>query len=256
MGWLGGIAVALPIARWLVAALALSPGAAVARLLVCGRYTRRKSVTGQLGRSAGLLNVAAPIAGTISHIAVHEAQSVKGGDVLLDLASVQDGSALGDTHALVARQLDQRRAALQGDDLKEPGDPGCPAGRCPARQGAAAAGAVGAGHRPGRLAAATGRRFVHVRRAEAANHPARALSPATALDEATSHSMCVASGWYDPIKRLKGTRLVIAHRSETLATVGRVVILDRPGAAKLLSSCNRRIARQMALAAALIVFAS
>jgi membrane fusion protein len=113
--WLGSIAVATPLSRWVVAALALALGSALILLLVFGHYTRRESVVGQLVPSAGLLNVAAPAAGTIGRVAVHEGQSVKAGDMLLDLASTQDSSSLGDTHALVGQQLEQQRAGLEAD---------------------------------------------------------------------------------------------------------------------------------------------
>jgi membrane fusion protein len=113
--WLGGIAVAAPVSRWLVAVLALALGAAIVLFLTFGYYTRRESVVGQLVPSSGLLNVVAPGAGTISRVVVQEGQSVKAGDVLLELASAQDNSMLGDTHALVGHQLDQQRAGLEAD---------------------------------------------------------------------------------------------------------------------------------------------
>ena len=63
--WLGSIIVAAPLSRWLLAALAVALAAAILLFLVFGHYTRCETVTGQLMPSAGLLNLAAPSAGTI-----------------------------------------------------------------------------------------------------------------------------------------------------------------------------------------------
>jgi membrane fusion protein len=80
-----------------------------------GHYTRRETVAGQLVPSAGLLNVVAPDAGTITRLNVRDGQRVRKGEVLLRLSSEQDSAALGDTHALVGRQLEIQRARLQAD---------------------------------------------------------------------------------------------------------------------------------------------
>ena len=115
--WLGSIIAAAPMSRWLLTALALALALAAAILLFLffGHYTSRETVTGQLVPSAGVLNIAAPSMGTITQLHVHDGQQVKAGDVLLELSSEQDSATLGDTHALVARQLDIQRAGLQAD---------------------------------------------------------------------------------------------------------------------------------------------
>nr|WP_253260799.1 HlyD family efflux transporter periplasmic adaptor subunit [Rhodanobacter glycinis] len=113
--WLGSIIVAAPLSRWLLTVLAMALAAAILLFLVLGHYTRRETVTGQLVPSAGLLNLAAPSAGTIARVHVHDGQAVKAGDVLLELASDQDSAALGDTHVLVGQQLDAQRADLRAD---------------------------------------------------------------------------------------------------------------------------------------------
>ncbi len=113
--WLGSIIVAGPLSRWVLAALALGFAAALVLFLVFGHYTRRETVTGQVVPSAGLINLAAPIAGTITRVSVQDGQAVKAGDVLLELASDQDSAALGDTHVLIGQQLDTQRAGLQAD---------------------------------------------------------------------------------------------------------------------------------------------
>jgi len=113
--WLGSIIVAAPLSRWLLTALAVALAAAILLFLIFGHYTRRETVAGQLVPSAGLLNIVAPSAGTIAKLHVHDGQPVKADDVLLELASDQDSAALGDTHALVGKQLDAQRARLQAD---------------------------------------------------------------------------------------------------------------------------------------------
>lgn len=117
--WLGSIIVAAPLSRWMLTALALALAAGILLFLLLGHYTRRETVTGQLVPSAGLLNIAAPSVGTITRLHVHDGQAVKAGDVLLELSSEQDSATLGDTHALVAQQLDAQRARLQADLLNQ-----------------------------------------------------------------------------------------------------------------------------------------
>ena len=92
--WLGSILVAAPLLRWLLTALALSLAAAIVLFLCFGHYTRRETVTGQLVTSAGLLNIAAPSVGTITRVHVHDGQTVKAGEVLLELSSEQDSATL------------------------------------------------------------------------------------------------------------------------------------------------------------------
>jgi hypothetical protein len=64
--WLGSIIVAAPLSRWLLTMLALTLAVVILLFLFFGHYTRRETVLGQLVPSAGLLNIAAPGAGTIS----------------------------------------------------------------------------------------------------------------------------------------------------------------------------------------------
>ena len=117
--WLGSIIVAAPLSRWLLTLLALTLAAAILLFLFFGHYTRRETVLGQLVPSAGVLNIAAPGAGTITRLQVCDGQVVKAGDALLTLSSEQDSAALGDTHALVGQQLDIQRSRLQADLLNQ-----------------------------------------------------------------------------------------------------------------------------------------
>ncbi|GAA0252983.1 HlyD family secretion protein [Rhodanobacter caeni] len=112
-GW--AIIVAAPLSRWALTVLVVAFAAAILLFLVFGHYTRRETVVGQLVPSAGLLNVVAPGAGTVTKLYVHDGQAVKAGGVLLELSGDQDSAALGDTHALVGQQLEAQRDRLQAD---------------------------------------------------------------------------------------------------------------------------------------------
>lgn len=113
--WLGSIIVAAPLSRWLLTSLSLVAAAIILTFLFLGHYTRRETVNGQLVPSAGLLNVVAPGAGTVTRLLVHDGQAVSAGDVLLSISSEQDSASLGDTHALVGKQLAAQRERLQDD---------------------------------------------------------------------------------------------------------------------------------------------
>lgn len=113
--YLGSITVAAPLSRWLLTLLASVLAAAILLFLCFGHYTSRETVAGTLVPSAGLLNVEAPSAGTVTKLHVHDGQQIKAGDVLLEISGDQDSAALGDTHALVAQQLDLQRSRLQAD---------------------------------------------------------------------------------------------------------------------------------------------
>ena len=113
--WLGTIMVATPVTRWYLTLLAVALAGFLAAFLALGRYTRRETVAGQVLPSAGLLNVMAPSAGTVSRLLVADGQSVKAGTVLLELSSDQDSAALGNTPLLVGRQLAAQRTQLQAD---------------------------------------------------------------------------------------------------------------------------------------------
>lgn len=117
--WLGSIILAAPLSRWLLTAMAMFVAIALLLFLFLGHYTRRETVSGQLVPEAGLLNVAAPSAGTITRLQVRDGQGVKAGDGVLRLSAEQDSAALGDTHALVGKQLEIQRSRLQSDLLNQ-----------------------------------------------------------------------------------------------------------------------------------------
>jgi membrane fusion protein len=93
--------------------------AAIVLFLIFGHYTRRETVSGQLVPSAGLLNIVAPRAGIIGKLSVYDGQTVKSGDVLIEIYSDQDSVTLGDTRTLIGRQLDAQRTRLQADLINQ-----------------------------------------------------------------------------------------------------------------------------------------
>lgn len=113
--WLGSIVVATPLSRWAWTLLGASLAATLLAFLVFGHYTRRESVSGQLVPSAGLINLAAINRGSVTRVWVRDGQSVRKGDPLIEISSDSDSAALGDTHALVGRQLELQQNHLQDD---------------------------------------------------------------------------------------------------------------------------------------------
>lgn len=113
--WLGSIVVATPLSRWVWTALVASLATTLLAFLAFGHYTRRESVSGQLVPSAGLINLAAINRGSVTRVWVRDGQSVRKGDPLIEISSDLDSAALGDTHALVGRQLDLQQQRLQED---------------------------------------------------------------------------------------------------------------------------------------------
>ena len=113
--WLGSIIVAAPLSRWLLTLLALALATAILLFLCFGHYTSRETVSGTVVPSSGLLNIAAPSAGTITQLHVHDGQRVKAGQVLVELASDQYSATLGNTQALVAKQLGIQHDRLESD---------------------------------------------------------------------------------------------------------------------------------------------
>lgn len=112
---MGVILVAAPLSRWWLSALASLLGSTILLFLYFGHYTRREAVTGQLVPSDGLLTLAAPSAGNVAQLHVHDGQAVRRGDVLLELSTEQDSTTLGKTHALVSEALETQRQRLQAD---------------------------------------------------------------------------------------------------------------------------------------------
>lgn len=113
--WLGSIQLAAPLSGWILGAIGLLLAAALVALLVCGQYTRRERVSGQLVPSAGLLSVISANAGTLVRLWVHEGQRVRAGDPLAEVSGELDSTAFGGTHAEISTQLQRQRVRLEND---------------------------------------------------------------------------------------------------------------------------------------------
>lgn len=113
--WLGSIMVAAPLSRWILSGLALALVTMILLFLTLGHYTRRESVMGQLVPSEGLLSLSATNAGIVTHIWVHDGQTVVRGEPLVEVSSDEDSAALGNTRALIGQELDAQRLRLQAD---------------------------------------------------------------------------------------------------------------------------------------------
>lgn len=116
---MGAILVAAPLSRWVLTVLVASLSVSLIALLVFGHYTRRETVTGQLVPNMGVLTLTAPSAGTVTQVHAHDGQSVKKGDVLLELSTDRDSVELGQAHAVVSEALDAQRQRLQADLLNQ-----------------------------------------------------------------------------------------------------------------------------------------
>lgn len=113
--WLGNIIVAAPLSHWMQALLATTAACAIILLFTLGHYTRRESVSGQLVPVTGLITLTSINGGSITRVWVHDGQTVKQGDPLVEISGAQNSAALGDTAAFVAHSIAGQRARLQSD---------------------------------------------------------------------------------------------------------------------------------------------
>ncbi|MCF3946575.1 HlyD family efflux transporter periplasmic adaptor subunit [Acidiphilium sp. AL] len=113
--WLGPIRLASPPGHWVLSGLAGLIGAAVILFLVFGHYTRRQTVSGALVPSSGLLNISATIAGTVKRVDVHDGETVRAGQRLLELSGDVDSRSMGLIDVLIGQSLRDQQALLEQD---------------------------------------------------------------------------------------------------------------------------------------------
>ncbi|HJP99380.1 MAG TPA: HlyD family efflux transporter periplasmic adaptor subunit [Rhodanobacteraceae bacterium] len=111
--WMGAINLATPLAFAWWALLAAALAAAIVLFLIFGQYTRRAEVTGQLEPSAGLLTLSAKTTGIVARTLVHEGQHVKAGQPLVEVSANLVSASMGDTHAIVSKQLRAQKTQLR-----------------------------------------------------------------------------------------------------------------------------------------------
>jgi membrane fusion protein len=110
--WLGSIRIGRPLSFSVVTGAALAMAAALIAFACWGEVTRKATVHGVLLPVGGLLNVAAPQAGTIAEVLVREGDEVQAGQPLLRIKAERI-TAQGDAALLTAQALATRRASLE-----------------------------------------------------------------------------------------------------------------------------------------------
>jgi membrane fusion protein len=116
--WLGTIRLQPPHLGWSFFGLGLGVTTAILWLLIGSHYTRHEQVDGTLVPSSGLLTVTPAARGIVTRVLVREGDKVHAGQPLVEISGEQDSTALGDTHAAIATQLQFKRSRLRAD-LKE-----------------------------------------------------------------------------------------------------------------------------------------
>jgi membrane fusion protein len=112
--WLGTVRLHRPWSYSAVTAVAVAMAASLIAFAVWGQVNRKTTATGLLMPTQGLMSVSAQAAGTVTERRVTEGQHVQAGDVLFVIDSARR-SAIGDTGALVARQIEARAEALDAE---------------------------------------------------------------------------------------------------------------------------------------------
>lgn len=120
--FLGTIRLATPISHQVWGLVAAAVTLSIVLWLCLGQYTRRERVTGALVPQAGLLNISARAAGTVTKVDVNVGASVVAGDPLLTISGDRSSAAMGDTDAAVDKELrtqeTQTREILAGLEPK------------------------------------------------------------------------------------------------------------------------------------------
>ncbi|AOI68798.1 HlyD family secretion protein [Burkholderia ubonensis] len=111
---IGAVALYSPPYRWLLVTAVAMVTLAIAAFLVFGSYTKRERVMGQLVPTAGVLNVAPPVSGTVDSIEVREGQRVRAGDPLMTV-SAEVAISSGGVREMVRAQLETQRTQLKSD---------------------------------------------------------------------------------------------------------------------------------------------
>lgn len=113
VNWLGEIVLVRPVSFTVLTLIAVSFAAVVITFFVCGSYTKRSTVQGQLVPSAGQLKIHSPQYGVVLERFVEEGQLVKQGAPLFRLSSERFAGNAGPVQAEVSEQLVQRRRSLE-----------------------------------------------------------------------------------------------------------------------------------------------
>ena len=115
--WLGSVRLTQPIGYTLVSGVGLSVAVLIGLFAYFGTYTKKATVPGLLTPATGALRITHAgngAGGTLTDVRAHEGDSVKTGDVLFVVSSERT-SELGDTQALIARELKHRAQITERD---------------------------------------------------------------------------------------------------------------------------------------------
>jgi membrane fusion protein len=113
--WLGAIRVRAPRLGWIFLSIGIATVAIILALLFGGHYTRYQPVTGSLVPTGGLISLSSTSPGVIARLYVREGDTVRAGQALVEVSSVQTSASLGDTQAAVLEQLKIKQSRLNAD---------------------------------------------------------------------------------------------------------------------------------------------
>ncbi|MFT3791284.1 MAG: HlyD family efflux transporter periplasmic adaptor subunit [Rudaea sp.] len=108
--WLGTIELAMPLPYRLLTAISIIVCLALGAFLTLGSYTRHQSVSGELTPSQGLLTTAAPTAGTIARVWVHEGDTVARDQALVEISTDIDNPVIGKTRNAISQEIKAQRS--------------------------------------------------------------------------------------------------------------------------------------------------
>jgi membrane fusion protein len=110
----GGIVLVRPLSFALFSSAAAAMALIIILFLVCGTYTRRSMVAGQLVPDAGLIRIHVPQPGVVLERHVTENQLVHAGDVLFVVSSDRQGES-GEIQSQIGAQITARQDSLRGE---------------------------------------------------------------------------------------------------------------------------------------------
>lgn len=110
--WLGTVLVVPPLSQTVQTLVVALVVAGILGLLVFGEYTRKVRLAGALTPETGLIEIVAPLGGSLVALDVDEGQEVAAGAPIARLSGERRSEAVGATMEEVLRSLQNRRASL------------------------------------------------------------------------------------------------------------------------------------------------
>lgn len=112
---LGRINIAIPTSRWVFSVLAVVLALSLVGYVCVGHYTRTAKVSGVLVPTAGVIALDATGQGQVVRTLVRQGDSVERGQILVEFHNPVDSASLGNTRAIIARQLASQRDGYKSD---------------------------------------------------------------------------------------------------------------------------------------------